>query len=117
MLVKVCPTCGKRFEADDDELVYCSSGCFKKMNKKRRGLSETEKLEGVKRVQKEATRAAAERRRSYLARRDAEYAKLGTRVTVEVRDLRDSELGCIMRVENRGNVPIGFGAAAHVSHN
>ena len=54
---------------------------------------------------------AAERKRCQLER-----CRETAKVTVEVRDLRDSELGCIMRVENRGNVPIGFGAAAHVSH-
>ena len=114
MLVKVCPTCGKRFEADDEELVYCSVKCFRKMNKKRRGLSETKKLEGVKRVQKEATRAAAERRRSYLAQRDAEYAKLGTRVVVDCVKTTD---GRTLVVETRGQRCIGWRSCGKVSHN
>ena len=62
-------------------------------------------------------RAKTDRRRRNLAARDAEYAKLGTRVTVEVRDLRDSELGCIMRVETRGQRCIGWRSCGHVSHN
>ena len=44
MLVKVCPTCGKRFEADDDELVYCSLDCYMVRNKKRSGRQEYDKL-------------------------------------------------------------------------
>ena len=111
--VKACVHCGNPFVAKHHQQQFCCHGCA--MN--HRNKDDCTKLEGERRVQREAERAAAERRRAYLARRDAEYAKLGTRVTVEVRDLRDSELGCIMRVENRGNVPIGFGAAAHVSHN
>ena len=48
----------------------------------------------------------AERRRSFLARRDAEYAKHAAPVTVEERQFRDSELGMVMRrVETRGFCP------------
>lgn len=109
--VKACVHCGEPFVAKHHQQQFCCKECANDHQ------CECAKLEVERRVQREAKRAAAERRRAYLAARDAEYAKLGTRVTVEVRDLRDSELGCIMRVENRGNVPIGFGAAAHVSHN
>ena len=40
--------------------------------------------------------------RDRLAQRDAEYAAHAAPVTVEERELRNSELGCIMRVEWRG---------------
>ena len=110
--VKACAHCGKPFVTRHLEQQYCCHGCA--MN--HRYKDACTKLSGERLVQREAKRAAAERRRSYLARRDAEYAKLGTRVTVEVRDLRDSELGCIMRVETRGQRCIGWRSCGHISH-
>ena len=111
--VKACVNCGEPFVAKHHQQQFCCHECA--MN--HRCKDDCTKLEGERRVQREAERAAAERRRAYLARRDAEYAKLGTRVTVEVRDLRDSELGCIMRVETRGQRCIGWRSCGKVSHN
>ena len=109
--VKSCVHCGEPFVAKHHQQQFCSKECANDHQ------CECAKLAGERRVQREAERAAAERRRAYLARRDAEYAKLGTRVTVEVRDLRDSELGCIMRVETRGQRCIGWHSCGKVSHN
>ena len=49
-----------------------------------------------------------------LAKRDRDYAESGCAapVTVEERDLRNSELGRILRIERRGTCPI----ASHVTH-
>ena len=55
---------------------------------------------------KKSERAAKRARAVRLARRDAEYAAAHVPVTVEVRDLRNSELGQIVRIETRGQVCI-----------
>ena len=55
-------------------------------------------LRSMKRAEREKKKARAER----IAQRDAEYAAHAAPVTVEERELRNSELGCIMRVEWRG---------------
>ena len=51
---------------------------------------------------KRAERAAKKARAVRLARRDLEYAAAHVPVTVEERDLRNSELGQIIRIETRG---------------
>ena len=53
--------------------------------------------------------------RARLAKRDIDYAESGCAapVTVEVRDLRNSELGQILRIETRGNLCIGAYAVNH----
>ena len=58
-------------------------------------------------------------RRARLAKRDQDYARspYAPRVTVEERELSNSELGTIMRIETRGQCVIGWRAAGHVSHN
>lgn len=120
--IAICPSCGGRFNpvCGNHRRTYCFYGCQKRAAKYKYDHGTLDGIK-VKVIVGSAAwrelndpRVACAMRQS---RRDAEYAKLGTRVVVEVRDLRDSELGCIMRVENRGNVPIGFGAAAHISHN
>lgn len=108
--VKACVHCGEPFVAKHHQQQFCCKECA--MN--HRSKDDCTKLAGERRVQREAKRAAAERRRRMLARRDAEYAKLGTRVVVDCVKTTD---GRTLVVENRGNVPIGFGAAAHISHN
>ena len=52
--------------------------------------------------------------RARLAKRDLDYAESGhaAPVTVEMRDLHNSELGRIMRIERRGFCPI----ASHCNH-
>lgn len=65
---------------------------------------------------KKSERAAKRARAVRLARRDAEYAAAHVPVTVEVRDLRNSELGQIVRIETRGQVCIGAHAVNHFTH-
>ena len=65
----------------------------------------------IKRSKQAAKRARAVR----LARRDAEYAAEHVPVTVEVRDLRNSELGQIMRIETRGQACIAP-RITHIGH-
>ena len=64
---------------------------------------------------KKSERAAKRARAVRLARRDAEYAAAHVPVTVEVRDLRNSELGQIMRIETRGQVCIAP-RITHIGH-
>ena len=59
-------------------------------------------LRSMKRAERDAKKARAER----IARRDAEYAAHAAPVTVEERELRNSELGVILRIERRGTCPI-----------
>ena len=59
--------------------------------------------------------AAKKARAARLARRDAEYAASGVEVTVEERDLRNSELGRIMRIERLGFCPIAP-RITHIGH-
>ena len=113
MMVKVCPTCGKRFEADDDELVYCSVECFVKRNKKPSSRTEYDKLAYEKRVREKKERAAAERLRARLAKRDAEYAAHAPKVTVDCVKTTD---GRTLVVETRGQPCIGFRAVGLVKH-
>ena len=56
--------------------------------------------------------------RARLAKRDLDYAESGhaAPVTVEERDLRNSELGQIIRVETRGRACIGAFSANHYTH-
>ena len=57
-------------------------------------------------------------RRARLAKRDLDYAESGcaAAVTVEERDLRNSEIGQIIRIETRGRCGIGAFAANHYTH-
>ena len=63
--------------------------------------------------------AAASGVRRRLARRDAEYAAspCAAPVTVEERDLRNSEFGQIVRIETRGRVPCGSFSPRFFKHN
>ena len=105
--VKACVHCGEPFVAKHHQQQFCCKECANDHQ------WECAKLAGVKRVQREAKRAAAERRRSYLARRDAEYAKLGTRVTVDCVKTTD---GRTLVVETRGQRCIGWRSCGKVSH-
>lgn len=107
--VKACAHCGKPFVTRHLEQQYCCHGCA--MNHRYKDYCT--KLSGERRVQREAERAAAERRRSYLARRDAEYAKLGTRVTVDCVKTTD---GRTLVVETRGQRCAGWRSCGHISH-
>ena len=107
--VKACVNCGEPFVAKHHQQQFCCHECA--MN--HRCKDDCTKLEGERRVQREAERAAAERRRAYLARRDAEYAKLGTRVTVDCVKTTD---GRTLVVETRGQRCIGWHSCGHVSH-
>ena len=57
--------------------------------------------------------------RARLARHDAKYAAspCAAPVTVEERDLRNSELGQIVRIETRGRVPCGSFSPRFVGRN
>ena len=113
MLVKVCPICEKRFATPDPHRVYCSKDCKFHRRKKLYGNEVQRNYDSLKALRR-TRRDEAKRQRSRLAKRDAEYAKLGTRVVVDCVKTTD---GRTLVVENRGRVPAGFGAAAHVSHN
>lgn len=67
-----------------------------------RGPNYFEMNSGWLRSMKRAERAAKKARAERLARRDLEYAAAHVPVTVEERELRNSELGQIIRVETRG---------------
>ena len=73
-----------------------------------KGISQYEKASAELRrmVRAGTNRKYAMRKR--LAKRDRDYAESGCAapVTVEVRDLRNSELGQIVRIETRGQVCI-----------
>lgn len=58
-------------------------------------------------------------RRARLAKRDRDYrdSPCAAPVTVEMRDLRNSELCTIMRIETRGFCPLGCRSASFVRHN
>ena len=105
--VKACVHCGNPFVAKHNQQQFCCKECANDHQ------CECAKLAGERRVQREAERAAAERRRSYLARRDAEYAKLGTRVTVDSVKTTD---GRTLVIETRGQPCIGWRSCGHVSH-
>ena len=103
--VKSCVHCGEPFVAKHHQQQFCCLGCA--MNHR------NTKLAGERRVQREAKRAAAERRRAQLARRDAEYAKLGTRVVVDCVKTTD---GRVLVTETRGQRCIGWRSCGHISH-
>ena len=106
--VKACVHCGNPFVAKHHQQQFCCKECANDHQ------WECAKLAGERRVQDEARRAAAERRRSYLARRDAEYAKLGTRVVIDCVKTTD---GRTLVVETRGQRCIGWRSCGKVSHN
>ena len=70
----------------------------------RKGVSQFEKNSKELRMMSRARKEQKFMMRARLAKRDIDYAESGCAapVTVEERDLRNSELGCIMRVETRG---------------
>lgn len=117
-IIKICPGCGGHFNAlrNGNIATYCSVFCSHRVvrYKHRHGGS----LDGFFQIAARGTarwyelhdpkKLKAER----MAKRDAEYAKFAIEnvpVTIEERDK--------IVVENRGRVPAGFGAAAHVIHN
>ena len=116
MMVKVCPICEKRFETPDPLRAYCSKDCQCHRKNKHHGNEVQRNYDSLKALRR-TRRDEAERQRSRLAKRDAEYAAHAPKVTVEEREFNDSELGMVIRrVETRGQPCIGFRAAAHVSH-
>ena len=103
---KVCPFCGKSFKTIYKKTVCCSRVCAHiKAGLTLRTLS--------------YQRSAVGKRRAMLGRladRDAAYAENAAPVTVEERDLRNSELGKIMRIEWRGQRVIGCRSVGHISN-
>ena len=109
----ICPACGGSFNAHMawGEKEYCSVRCAKRATvyKKAHGTLEGLPIKAVMGSAKwhelnNPRRARAMR----LATQDAAYAKLGVAVTVVDR-------GDVV-VENRGTVPLGFGAVSKVKH-
>lgn len=105
--VKACVHCGEPFVAKHHQQQFCCKECANDHQ------WECAKLEGERRVQREAERAAAERQRAKLAKLDAEYAKLGTRVVVDCVKTTD---GRTLVVETRGQRCAGWRSCGHVSH-
>lgn len=107
LYVKVCPVCGKSFSSLYKNAVCCSRACSY--------LNRSRTLRTLK-----YQRSAAGKRSAMLGRlaeRDAAYAENAAPVTVEERDLRNSEFGQIMRIEWRGQRCIGCHAVGNVHHN
>ena len=109
----ICPACGGSFNAHMawGEKEYCSRNCAQRANayKHHHGTLDGFPVKAIKGSAKwhelnNPRRARAMR----LATQDAAYAKLGVAVTVVDR-------GDVV-VENRGTVPIGFGAVSKVKH-
>ena len=71
-----------------------------------KGVNYCEMNSGWLRSMKRAERATKKARAVRLARRDLEYAAAHVPVTVEERDLRNSEIGKIIRIETRGRCGI-----------
>ena len=83
-----------------------------------KGISQCEKSSAELRKMTRARRNEKFMRRARLAKRDLDYAESGhaAPVTVEERDLRNSEIGQIIRIETRGRCGIGAFAANHYTH-
>ena len=79
-----------------------------------KGVSQYEKCSAELRMMARARNASKSAMRARLEKRDRDYAESGCAapVTVEERDLRNSEIGCIMRIETRGQSCI----ASHCKH-
>ena len=111
--MSICPACGGKFNSWRQGKRYytCSRGCSRRVVEYKKAHGTLEGLP-VKVINGSAMwfelnnprRARAVR----LAEQNAEYAKLGVAVTVVDR-------GDVV-VENRGTVPLGFGAVAKVKH-
>ena len=69
-----------------------------------KGVSQYEKYSAEIRMMRQARTAEKAAMRKRLAARDSAYAESGhaAPVTVEERDLRNSEIGQIIRIETRG---------------
>ena len=100
---KICAVCGKVFFAVRDRQKCCSSSC---------GISFSSTSRGRKSRMSAKARLAIERKRLAL-----ENCRETAPITIEERDLRNSELGQILRIETRGFCPIGCHAVYHVNHN
>lgn len=104
---KVCPVCGKSFKTLYKKHVCCSRVCSHiKAGRTLRTLSYQRSVVGKRREML-----------GRLADRDAAYAENAAPITIEERDLRNSEFGQIMRIEWRGQRVIGCRAADRVRHN
>ena len=80
-----------------------------------RGVSQYEKCSAEVRMMQRARKVQKAAMRKRLAARDAACAENAAPVTVEERDLRNSELGSIMRIERRGFCPIAP-RITHIGH-
>lgn len=107
--VKACAECGEPFVAVHHQQKFCSQECHH--------LAQTKS--GARAIEKqflEKARRERQARRERL-RRLAEQNRETAKITVEEREFHDSERGMVIRrVENRGTVPIGFGAARNIIH-
>ena len=116
--IAICPSCGGRFNPvrGNHRLTYCFYGCQRRAVQYKYDHGTLDGLKVKVIVGSAAWRelndphvACANR----LARRDAEYAKLGTRVVVDCVKTTD---GRTLVVETRGQRCIGWRSCGHVSH-
>ena len=111
--VAFCPACGGIFNpvVSWGRKDFCSKSCAKRAGIYLKAHGTLEGLPVRVTVKTAKWRELNDPRRARAARmavRDAAYAKLGVAVTVV-------DSGDVV-VENRGTVPIGFGAVAKVKH-
>ena len=98
---KICPICGVVFFAERDKQKCCSSAC---------GASLSATAQGKKSRLSAKARLAVEKKRLALER-----CRETAPITVEERDLRNSEFGQIMRIEWRGQRCIAL-RITHIGH-
>ena len=80
------------------------------------GISEQMKNSKELRMMVRSRNERKKEMRKRLIKRDLAYAENAAPVTIEERDLRNSELGQIMRIEWRGQRVIGARAVGLVKH-
>ena len=129
MIVLKCPVCGAPVPPSKGvkPRKFCSLKCackeaqssFRRRRNEYARENEPTKLaaKALRKMQQEREDAKL-KIRARLRARDAEYAasQCAAPVTVEERDLRNSELGQIVRIETRGRCCIGCRASGFVTH-
>ena len=116
--IAICPACGGRFNpvCGNHRRTYCFYGCQWRGSAYKNNHGTLDGLEVKVIVGSAAWKELNDPRvacANRLAKRDAEYAKLGTRVTVDCVKTTD---GRTLVVETRGQRCIGWRSCGHVSH-
>ena len=117
--IAICPSCGGRFNpvCGNHRRTYCFYGCQSRASAYKYDHGTLDGLKVKVIVGSAAWKALNDPHvacANRLARRDAEYAKLGTRVVVDCVKTTD---GRTLVVETRGQRCIGWRSCGHVSHN